>query len=929
MAGKWLALLAAGTMLTGCEAALARKEDRPAPPAATAAVAAGPSQALINAVNIPYEQFTLPNGLRVIVHTDRKVPVVATSIWYHVGSKDEPPGKTGFAHLFEHLMFEGSEHVKDFDKPLEDAGATGMNGTTWFDRTNYFQNVPTGALDLALFLESDRMGHLLGSISQTSLNQQRGVVQNEKRQGDNEPYGLVEYEILKGLFPEGHGYRHSTIGSMADLDAASLEDVKNWFRTWYGPNNAVLVLAGDIDAKTARPLVEKYFGDIPPGPPIQRIKDAVPEHVNIRRQVMQDRVAQARLYRVWAVPSGTDPQMPLLDVAATILAGGNSSRFYNDLVRDKKVATAVRGYVQDHESASLFQLEVDVAPGVDPKLVDARVDELTAQFLRDGPTADEVARVAMRAVSGTIRGLEEVGGFGGKAAVLAEGALYAGDPAFYKTELKRYADATPQSVLAAARRWVGDGAYELTVLPFGNPQAASVGVDRSKLPVPTSGKDLVFPAVERAKLSNGIQVVFARRATVPVVEMSMSFDAGIAADSHAKPGVANLTMALLDEGTEKRSAVEIAQATERLGASLGIGNDTDSSRVGLSALTTNLAPSIDLWADIIRHPVFAPAEIERLRGITLARIENELDQPQALALRVLPPILYGPNHPYGVPLTGSGTAEGVKAITREDLVAFHDTWLRPDNATIFVVGDTTLAEVTPLLEKAFGDWRAPAEPKGEKHFTTATAPASSRIVLIDRPGSPQSFILAGYPLPVTGKDDPLPLYAANEVLGGSFLARINSNLREEKGWSYGAYTGVRGAAEQMPFIVQAPVQTDKTTDSIKEILAELKAYRGPKGTTPEELSRVIQGNTRSLPGSFETAESVLGALQANQVYHRPDDYQERLSDRYRALTARDFDTAIRQYIDPAKLVWVVVGDRAKIEPGLRTLGLPIEVRSAR
>jgi predicted Zn-dependent peptidase len=927
MAGRWLALLAAGMMLAGGDAAIAKKKDKKADSRPVAA--AGPSPELIASVDIPYEQFTLSNGLRVIVHTDRKVPVVATSIWYHVGSKDEPQGKTGFAHLFEHFMFEGSEHVKDYDKPLEDAGGSGMNGSTWFDRTNYIQTVPTGALDLVLFLESDRMGHLLGALDQSRLDQQRGVVQNEKRQGDNEPYGMVEYEILEALFPEGHGYRHSTIGSMEDLSAASLEDVKNWFRTWNTPNNAVLVLAGDIDAATARPLVEKYFGDIPAGPPIKRMKENVPEHSNVQREVMQDRVAQARLYRVWATPGRTDPSTPLLDVAATILAGGNSSRFYNDLVRDKKLATSVRGYVQPHESASFFQLEVDVAPGVDPKVVDARVDELVNQFLAEGPTADEVARVATRAVAGTIRGLEEVGGFGGKAATLAEGALYAGDPGFYKAELQRYAAATPESVAAAARRWINDGAYALTVLPFGNPQAAAKGIDRSKLPTPSAGKDLDFPDVERAQLSNGIPVVFARRATVPVVQMSMSFDAGIAADSRAKPGLANLTMSLLDEGTAKRTALEITQEAERLGASIGTGNDTDSSRVVMSALKTNLAPSVDLWADIIRNPTFQPSEIERLRGITLARIDNELDQPQALALRVLPPILYGTQHPYGVPLTGSGTPEGVRAVTREDLTAFHDTWLRPDNATIFVVGDTTLAEVTPLLERAFGDWRAPATAKGAKQFGTAQAPASSRIILIDRPGSPQSFILGGYPLPVRGRDDPLTLFAANEVLGGSFLARINTNLRETKGWSYGAYTSVRGAAEQMPFMIQAPVQTDKTAASIKEILAELDAYRGPKVTTPEELNRVIQGNTRSLPGTFETAAAVLGSLERNKIYGRPDDYQERLSDRYRAMTSREFDAAIDQYIDPKKIVWVVVGDRVKVEGDLKTLGLPVEVRSAR
>ncbi len=882
--------------------------------------------ALIDRVDIPYERFTLPNGLRVIVHTDRKAPIVATQVWYHVGSKDEPKGRTGFAHLFEHLMFEGSAHVKDFDKALEDAGASGMNGTTWFDRTNYFQTVPSSALELALFLESDRMGHLLPAITQTNLDQQRGVVQNEKRQGDNRPFGLVQYRILDRLFPDGHGYRHSTIGSLADLDAASLADVKQWFSDWYGPNNAVLVLAGDIDAATARPLVEKYFGSFKPSPPQPRLRYWLPEHRHWIRETMQDRVSNARVYRAWVAPPRTDSTAAQLDVAATILGGGASSRLYNDLVRDRQLATSVSAYVQAYEAAGMMQIVADVKPGVDPAVVEARIDDLVADFLAKGPTSDEVSRVAMRAVAGTIRSLEDVGGYAGKAATLAEGELLAGDPAFFKTELKTYANATPKSVHAAARAWMTRGGYALTVTPFGQPRPESADADRSALPAPGTVPDLSFPHVERARLSNGIPVTLARRSTVPVVEVSMLFDAGIAADDKAKPGLSTLTLSLLDEGTTRRSATEIAEEAERLGANIGASSDTDSTRMRLSALKSNLAASLDLYADVLRNPAFLPREIERLRAIQLVRIAQEADSPQALALRELPPLLYGRDHPYGVSLTGSGTTEGVQAITRADLVAFHQRWLRPDNAQLFIVGDTSMAEILPLLEKHFGNWAATGD-KGQKQFRMAEKPQSARIILIDRPGAPQSFILAGQPLAVTGRDDPLALMTANEILGGSFIARINNNLRETRGWSYGAYSRLSGTREQIPFLIQAPVQTDRTVDAIKEIMAELAAFLGPKGVTPEELTRTLNGNVRALPGAFEGSGDVLAALERNAVLGRADDYQIKLASRYRALTAAELDAAADRHLDPARLIWVIVGDRSKVEAPLRAAGLgPVEVR---
>ncbi|WP_188946300.1 M16 family metallopeptidase, partial [Polymorphobacter multimanifer] len=455
-----------------------------------------PIAELVKAVDIPYEDFTLKNGLRVIVHTDRKAPIVAVSVGYHIGSKDEPAGKTGFAHLFEHLMFYGSENNDGvFFKKLDSIGATQLNGTTWFDRTNYFENVPTPALELALFVESDRMGYLLGAVTQEKLDAQRGVVQNEKRQGDNAPLGLTQYATLKALFPEGHPYRHSTIGSMADLDAASMDDVRSWFRANYGPNNAVVVLAGDIDAAAARPRMERYFGAIPRGPEVKRIPAPVPRWTTTRSETLNDTIPTPRLSRTWTLPGQTDAQSTLADIALTVLAGGASSRLYNDLVRDRKLAVSVNGGAQAYEKVGWGSINVTLAPGADPAAVEALLDAAVSTFLREGPTEDELARVASRAVAGTIRGLEAVGGFGGKAATLAEGALYAGDPGFFKTDLARYAEATPAAVRDAAREWLARGDYRQTVMPGARPAA-----EESALRAATTAAPAAAPIARVARM---------------------------------------------------------------------------------------------------------------------------------------------------------------------------------------------------------------------------------------------------------------------------------------------------------------------------------------------------------------------------------------------------------------------------------------------
>jgi zinc protease len=963
------AFVAAGLSLAGCTTTTASDDAAPAQAASVAPAATGTDPAvrqLLDRVNIPYETFTLDNGLRVVVHEDRKAPVVAVSIWYNVGSKDEPAGRTGFAHLFEHIMFNGSENAPgEYFEYTRAMGATDLNGTTWFDRTNYFQTVPRPALERSLFLEADRMGHLLGAVTQQNLTNQIGVVQNEKRQGDNEPFGLVEYAQLEALFPEGHPYRHSTIGSMADLSAASLDDVRSWFRENYGPNNAVLVLAGDIDAAEARPLVERYFGDIPRGPVNVPASADVPTLAARVDQTMTDRVANTRLYRNWVVPGLTHEDLVPLSVGATVLGGLASSRLDNILVREEQTAVRVTSYMLPFQRVSLFEVQVDVKPGQDADAVSRRLDQIIEEFVANGPSADEVRRTVMRSLSGRIQGLEQVGGFGGKAVALAEGMLYADDPDFYRTNLERLARVTPEQVREAMQRWLTRPVYALRVDPgergayeeaAGVTGARTGGVNVStpsqrpryyrtpqegeqplaplpnmqlELPPISGTPTLDFPDVERVRLSNGIQVVYARRNVVPITRVAVEFDAGIAADPTNRLGTQQLMLNLLEEGTTSLNSVQLAEAQERLGATVSTGASLDRTAVLLTALSPNLSPSLDLLVDVIRNPAFAPAEIERLRQQQLAGIAAELTEPAGIATRALPTVLYGPQHPYGKPGSGSGDPEAVRAVTRDDLIAFHQTWIRPDNATIFVVSDLPLSDLVPQLESRLGNWQPPATPRGTKAFTGQQAQQQPRIVLIDRPQSPQSFILAGQLLPVEGTRDLLNLQAANEVLGGNFLARINMDLRETKGWSYGSF-GFLGLREhQVPYLIQAPVQADRTGESIQAIMGHVGGFLGSNGVQPNELQRVILGNTGQLPGQFETSPAVLGALRGNALYRRPDNYWETVADRYRGMTAQSLDQAARQYLNPRNFVWVVVGDASRIRPQLERLGLPIEVMQPR
>ena len=871
-------------------------------------------------INIPYQKYVLPNGLTLIVHEDHKAPIAAVDVWYHVGSKDERPGRTGFAHLFEHLMFNGSEnHNDEFMRPLLAAGATALNGNTWLDRTTYFENVPVNALDLALWLESDRMGHLVGAIDQKKLDEQRGVVQNEKRQGENQPYGKVDNLVAASSYPAGHPYSWTVIGSMADLDAASMADVQEWFKTYYGPNNVTVVIAGDVTPEVAREKVQKYYGDIPAGPPIARAEAWVAKRTGTHRGTVQDRVPQARLYRVWNVPGANTPEEATLDLASQILGTGKTSLLYKRLVYKDQIATSAATNNFTNEIAGQFYMILTAKPGTDLKKVESAGDEELDKFLKNGPTEHDLNIAKTQILGGYARIMDRIGGFGGKSDIIARCQAFTGNPDCYKEYLKNVEAATPASVKKAADEWLSDGDYVLEVHPYPTTLKTSAPLDRSKEPALGSAMSLKLPPMQTAKLSNGLKVVLAERHSAPVVNFSLMVDSGFASDPADALGTAGFAQRMLEEGTPTRDSLKISEEFAALSAEFSAGADLDTATVDLDALKINMNQALDIYADLILHPAFPQKEFDRLQKERIAAIQREKVTPNAMALRVGPGLLYGKGHPYAGPFSGLGTEASVGKMTREDLVKFHETWFKPNNATLLIVGDTTLAEITPKLETLFGSWKSGEVTK--KVIPEVPQPEKDVVYLIDRPGSGQSLIVAGQLAPPRNSPDDISLELVNGVFGGNFMSRINMNLREDKHWSYGVAARILPAKAQRPYISFSPVQTDKTKESLAELVTEYKNIAGAKPITADELKDEQASATLDLPGSFETGQQLSGAYGQILEFNLPADYYNTYTQKALAVTPAEANETAAKYILPNHLVWIVVGDMSKVEPGIRELNI--------
>ena len=871
-------------------------------------------------IEIPYEKFVLDNGLTLLVHEDRKAPIVSVNVWYHVGSKNEKPGKTGFAHLFEHLMFNGSENFNDdYFQALERVGATNLNGTTNVDRTNYFQDVPRPALDLALWMESDRMGNMLGAVDQAKLDEQRGVVQNEKRQSENQPYAVAYELITKNTYPKGHPYSWTVIGEMEDLDAASLEDVHEWFKAYYGAANAVISIAGDISPNKARDLVEHYFGGIPSGPPVARHRTWIARRTGEQRQTVEDRVPQARVMKVWNVPQWGSREAVMLDLVTDVLAAGKSSRLYKRLVYEDQIATDASAYVSAREIGGQVILRGTAQPAGDLAAVERALDEELARFLKDGPTRAELERAKMDHKARFIRGVERIGGFGGKSDILARNEVYTGNPSHYKQMLDWAEEASAEDLRSVAATYLSDGVYVLEIHPAPPRSVTENKVDRSGLPSSEGFPEFAFPETTAVTLSNGLHVVHAPMRSIPTVEMSLVVNAGYAADRVGIPGLAKMTAEMLDEGTSERDSLQISDEATRLGARISASASLDTATVNLSALTESLGEALDLFAEVILQPSFPQADLDRLKRLQVAGIRQEMSQPFTVGLRLLPGLIYGSDHAYSAPMTGSGSIESVTSLTRSDIVEFHRKWYRPDNATLVAVGDMPLEVLRPMLEDRFGNWSGQGSlPSLE--LADVPMPDRRAVYLVDKPGALQSVILAGLPAPPTNNPDEIAIETMNAILGGSFTSRINMNLREDKHWSYGARSLLLDARGPRMFMAYSPVQTDKTKESMIEIDRELRDILDSRPPEEDELSKAQRNRTLRLPGQYETKRSVLRALRDIETYDLPSDYFETYAGKVRSLRLPDIGRAAEATVHPNRMVWVVVGDLSKIESGVRELG---------
>jgi zinc protease len=889
---------------------------------------------------ISYTQFVLPNGLRVVLHEDHSTPIVAVNVWYHVGSKNEVPGRTGFAHLFEHMMFQGSKNYNDdYFRPLQSIGAT-LNGSTNADRTNYFEIVPSNYLERALFLEADRMGGLLEALTEEKLANQRDVVKNEKRQNyDNRPYGLVGARIAELLYPSDHPYHWLTIGALEDLTAASMEDVKGFFRRFYTPNNASLVIAGDFNPDHARALVTKHFGPIPRGPAANRIVARQPVIEKEIRATMQDHVTLPRLYMVWHSVPEYSADDAALDVLAAILAQGKTSRLYRALVYDAQIAQDVSAFNNSRELAGTVQITATPKRGASLDSIEAIINRELARIASEPPSREEVDKVNNAREAAYIYSLQTVGG---KSDRMNAYATFRGNPGFFEQDLARYRAVKPSDVQRVARKYLTDKRLVLTVVPgareaarrtvIAAPEdeapapARTVSVDtkqdpsaaaraESALPGPGASPRFALPQLQRRKLSNGLDVLIVEHHELPVVTMNLVVRSGSASDPADRTGLANAVANLMDEGTANRSALDISEQLSAIGAQLGTSANWDASDVTLTTLTKHTDVALDIFSDVLLRPAFADAELARFRASRLTALAQRRDDPTAIAGVIYPSILYGANHPYG--RLAQGDEASTRALTAADLRAFYSAHYIPNNSSLIVVGDMRPDEVVAKLERALGAWKPGTVPSVR---LDAPAPRDKSVIyLVDKPGAAQSVINIGHVGVARSTADYFPLLVLNTILGGQFMSRVNLNLRENKGYTYGARTVFdyrRGAG---PFSASAGVQTAVTKESVAEFLRELRGIRGDIPVTQSELATAKQSLTLGYPRTFETPAQIAARLADIALYGLPDNYFNDYVASVERVTLADISRVANAVIDPSRLAILVVGDRKVIEPGLRAL----------
>lgn len=878
---------------------------------------------------VKFEQFKLPNGLNVIMHVDKSTPIVAVDLWYHVGSKNEVPGRTGFAHLFEHMMFQGSKNYNDdYFKPLQEAGAT-INGSTNTDRTNYYETVPTNFLELALYMEADRMGGLTEAMTMEKLNNQRDVVKNEKRQSyDNQPYGTASEKIAEIMYPANHPYHWTTIGSLDDLTAASMEDVKSFFRTYYVPNNCSLVIAGDFDPKQAKAWVEKYFGPIPRGKDITRPNPPTPKFDAEIRKSFEDDVPLPRLYMLWHTTKRFSGDDNALSMLGSVLSAGRNSRLQSKLIYEKQLVQDVSGFNQAREIAGAFQVQATARPGKTLDEIEKEILSEIERIKKEPPTADEMERALNQLESQAVYGLQTVFG---KADQMNNYYTMRGKPDYFQQNLNDFRKVTAADVQRVAQTYLTDKKLVMSYVPRAKGASQSVAQNAANTPTSTASKQkqepddsklpkagpnpkLVLPKIEKSKLSNGLEVWMVHQNELPIVSMNLVIKTGGTADT--KAGVSSMTATLLDDGTKTRSVTDISKQLQSIGVNLGTGSDWDSSSVNMLTLTKNLDKALDIYSDVVVNPTFPANELETTRGRALIGFRQRRNNAGAIANVAYNSLLYGKNHPYGRQL--GGDEDSVKAITRDDLQKFYETYYRPNNATLIVVGEVDSKTLMPKLETAFANWKSADVPS----VNVPSAPAAlekAGIYIVDRPGAAQSVINIGQVGVDRNNPDYFPLLVMNSILGGQFTSRVNLNLREDKGYTYGARSGWSFRKGAGPFSASADVQTAVTAESVAEFMKELRGIRGEIPVSQKELEYNKQSIIRRYPGAFETVGQISNQLSNLLIFGLPDTYFNNYIAKVNAVTVADINRVANKYLDPTKMAILIVGDKKVIEPKLKEM----------
>jgi zinc protease len=889
--------------------------------------------------HVDFEKTTLPNGLEVILVEDRRLPVVAVNIWYHVGPANEAPGRTGFAHLFEHMMFAATKHIPRglADRLLEGAGATDSNGSTDFDRTNYYDTVPSNQLELALWVHADRMGYLPDVLDQAALSNQQDVVRNERRESvENRPYGIVEEALHHALFPRDHPYYASVIGSHADIQDARLADVRAFFTRYYVPNNASIVIAGDIDKTKTRALVAKYFGSLRRGAPVAPPRVDTPAITRERRVVVADRVELPRLYMAWLTPPAYRPGDVELAVAAQILGGGKAGRLYKRLVYEQQIAQDTEADQHANALASTFVIDVTARQGHTAGELEKAIDAELAALRDAGPSDAEVERARNTIEAAMLGAIEKLGG-AGLANQLNQYNHYTGDPGYLPKDIERLRGVTAADVRRVVRAHLGQDARVIVAGVPGTPAAAAdapapkikgkaprgTGINRDeawrrKPPAPGPAPRFALPQGQSFTLPNGLTVIHHYNPGLPLVAAELVLRSGSNANPDDQPGLAGFTAQMLEEGTATRSAPQIADTIAQLGAFMGAASTANATTLSLLALRPTFGQALDVLADVALHPAFPMAEIERQRAARLGELARQRDDPAHVAAVTSVGALYGPHHPYGYGQLG--TEDAIRGVDRDDLLAFWRRHYRPGNAALIVAGDITLDALRALAAARFGAWPRGAGGPFAPVLPGDPAGTAARLVVVDKPGAPQTALRLG----VIAADRKTPGYAALEVLnaalGGLFSSRINLNLREDKGYSYGVFSAFRYDRTPGPFTIAGSVRTDATGAAVAEILKEVRGVR-ERPLPPRELAGARDAQVYALPGQFDTNSGIVASLADLYVFDLPADWWRTLPARFRAVSAAQAQAAARRYLRPDAMVVTAVGDRAAIVPQLQKQGL--------